>query len=67
MKPEQQRRWKSFAQWPEGTVLNFRNRTEGIHDTKEDAEEICGELETKGYQGKCRVFPLETWTEEDEA
>lgn len=58
-------RWKSVAEWPEGTTSDVYGecRSEDTHQTKAQAEAVCLLLHTHGFGGMGRVFPIQTWVE----
>lgn len=56
-------RFKSFAQWPPGTISGGNDTSDDTHDTREQAEAVCQLLRRNGFGGCGQVFPVRTWTE----
>lgn len=54
--------WKSYAQWPAGTIAGSESQiSEDTHTTREQAEAICRMLRQNGFGGDGRVFPVRVW------
>lgn len=51
-------KYKSIAVWPDGSV------TDDKHDTKEQAEVVCGMLKRIGFGGDGKIFPVKTEVKE---
>lgn len=54
-------RWRSVAVWPVGVVEG--DRSDDLHDTKEQASGVCALLKQNGFGGDGKVFPLQTYVE----
>lgn len=57
--------YKSFAQWPEGTLSYQEDQiTDDTHGSKEEAESVCDRLRRNGFGGNRQIFPIRVWVEE---
>lgn len=56
-------KYKSFAQWPQGTFPADNDLTSDTHDTLDQAEGVCKLLRTNGAGGERLIYPRGTWTE----
>jgi hypothetical protein len=48
-------KWKSHAQWPDGTI------SDDTHESEEYAQAVCRLLERNGFGGDGIDFPVRTW------
>ena len=58
--------WRSRAEWSPGHIYNKYegdNTTCDKHDTREQAEAVCGLLRRNGLGGERIIFPVRTWVE----
>lgn len=68
MKPMKDRdsespKWKSFAQWPVGTIAGSDDDiSTDTHDTEAQAKAVCRMLRWDGFGGQGKIFPVRTWT-----
>lgn len=54
--------WKSCAQWPEGTLAGNKNdQSADNHTNRSGAESVCRLLNTEGFGGERKIFPVATW------
>lgn len=52
--------WKSWAQWPIGTIGFDDEITTDTHDARDSAEAVCNRLMVEGFGGMGKIFPLRT-------
>ncbi|MDZ8119532.1 hypothetical protein [Pontiella agarivorans] len=61
-----EKRFRSHAQWPEGSVMQkkAKDHTMDCHATEAAAQAICRMLERDGLGGEGKIFPIKTWVED---
>ncbi len=58
------KKYKSFAQWPAGTLGGYDNDVSSDeHYTEDEADNICLRLLYEGFGGDRQIFPIKTWVE----
>ncbi len=55
--------WKSFAQWPVGTLSINDDISNDTHATRAQAEGVTRMLRQEGLGGEGRIFPVRVWVE----
>jgi hypothetical protein len=55
-------KYKSFAQWPKGTLNYSNDISTDEHGSEAAAEAVCQLLHEKGFGGDNLIFPIKTWT-----
>lgn len=57
------RPFKSCAIWPAGCCREIGNFSEDMHPTRGNAQAVCSLLQSKGFGGDGKFFPVVTWIE----
>jgi len=58
--------FKSVAKWPQSVNLaNSENISDDSHATLTSARIICDKLRKNGFGGDGKIFPIETWVEDE--
>lgn len=56
-------KFRSVAVWPAGTICDGIDVSTDTHETFEQAEAVCKLLQTRGFGGMRKIFPISTHVE----